>query len=363
MNKNFLKLSFGTFLAAATITAQAKATEAQLSTLISRPPQFVMIGFDGGLDPAQWQATRDLAKELNSKNKAVHFTYFISGAYLLRDANRTIYQPPKRKEGYSAIGFGGNSTQVADRMKQINSAFSEGHEIANRGNGHLNGKLEQWTEADWNQELRQFNDLLFGVYFNNNITPDRQFAQGFAFKEKDIIGFRAPQLGTNDALFPALKNQRIKYDTSTVSSDTQWPSMDKYGIWRISIPMLELGDTGKRITGLDYNFYYTQSGAKADLNNKEKYKSEMLHSYRKYFAKNYYSGRAPIKIGHHFENFNGGAYWEALKEFASDVCGKPEVQCVTYKEYVEWLESLSPEILTAYKEGRFERMTSDTTQP
>jgi len=32
---------------------------------------------------------------------------------------------------------------------------------------------------------------------------------------------------------------------------------------------------------------------------------------------------------------NGGAYWRALEGFTAEVCGKPEVACVSYRDYLK----------------------------
>jgi len=62
-----------------------------------------------------------------------------------------------------------------------------------------------------------------------------------------------------------------------------------------------------------------------------------------------------LNIGHHFSSWNDGAYFDALTQFVEKVCGLDEVKCVTYSEYVKWLESLSPEVLSSYRKGLFER--------
>ena len=53
--------------------------------------------------------------------------------------------------------------------------------------------------------------------------------------------------------------------------------------------------------------------------------------YLDYFKANYTGNRAPLHIGHHFNDYQRGAYREALKTFARSVCGLPEVRCVSYK--------------------------------
>lgn len=106
---------------------------------------------------------------------------------------------------------------------------------------------------------------------------------------------------------------------------------------------------------MDYNFYVADTGAKPDPANAAIYRSRMKRSYLKYFENNYKGNRAPLHIGHHFSLWNGGAYHNALKDFAQEVCGKPEVKCVTYKELVQYMESLKEETIANYQRGNFNR--------
>lgn len=347
------RISLG--LALSFTSANAYAGDIEIKR-VERPPQYIMIGFDGGLDLNQWQATRNFASEMKNTGRPVNFTYFLSGVYFLRNINRHFYAPPKHDVGYSAIGFAKNATDINNRINMMNDSYAEGHEIASKGNGHFNAAAERWSEEDWRSELKQFRDFIFNSYFNNALTPNEKYPQGFAFGEKDIVGFRAPFLATNESLWPTLKELGFKYDTSISGEMTTWPNQDVYGVWRINIPMVEMAGTGKRIIGMDYNFYMAQSRGKEDLANREVYRKQMFDTYMNYFNLNYYGRRAPLNIGHHFSLYNGGAYWEALQDFVKTVCGMPEVQCVSMKSYVSWLESLTPEALQAYRTGQFDLM-------
>jgi hypothetical protein len=51
----------------------------------------------------------------------------------------------------------------------------------------------------------------------------------------------------------------------------------------------------------------------------------------------------------------GGAYNEALKDFARTVCGLPEVRCVTYRVLADYLDRLDAATLQAYQRGDFPR--------
>lgn len=354
MIRRLQKLSLGALIVSATVSTAIASERISAPTRVARPTQFVMVGFDGGLNLQQWQVTRDFAAEMRKNQKPINFTYFLSGVYFLRDANRHFYAPPRHDVGFSNIGFGRSAPEIADRLTQLNDSFLEGHEIASKANGHFDGAAEGWNAQDWDAEFRQFNDILFGAYFNNGLTPNAKYPQGFALSEKDIVGFRAPALGFNDEMFQTLKAYNFKYDVSVPGEMTQWPAKDKYGVWRIPVPMIEVAGTGKKIIGMDYNFYYVQSKAKEDLANREAYRKQMYDSYLNYFFLNYYGRRAPISLGHHFEKYNGGAYWDALQDFTKAVCGMPEVKCVSYKQYAEWLESLTPDTLKAYRSGQFD---------
>ena len=81
----------------------------------------------------------------------------------------------------------------------------------------------------------------------------------------------------------------------------------------------------------------------------------MLRSYFNYFNTNYAGNRAPVHIGHHFFNYQNGAYNDALKSFARAICGLPEVQCITYAALADFLDNQSPEVLSRYRRGDFER--------
>ncbi len=325
----------------------------------SRPPQYVLIGFDGGLDVAQWQKTRDFAQEMRSSNKNINFTYFLSGVYFITWNNRQLYAPPKKSVGASAIGFGQGRADVSSRIEHMNASFREGHEIASLGNGHFNGRENKWNQDDWSSELKQFNDLVFGSYTNNDLSP-----AGYTLSQNDIVGFRAPALATNSDLWPALKNAGFMYDVSTVGHKNRWPQKDNNGVWRFIVPEIEVAGTAKKTLAMDYNFYVVQSGAKPDVANREAYRKQMYDSYMNYFNSNYYGRRAPVSIGHHFALPNDGAYWDALKDFANTVCGEAEVRCLSYKEYAQFLDGLTPETLESFRKGDFEIMPRpDTLTP
>ncbi len=305
------------------------------------PPQYVVMAFDGSYSLEMWQNTLDFAQQMDAENKPVHFTYFLSGVYFLNWRKSDRYLPPIKPAGTSLIGFADSNRDVEKRVAFVNRAISEGHEIGSHANGHFDGSA--WSEKDWQQEFSQFDNLIFNLAQNNDVDPPDRARYTINLSKKDLVGFRAPDLGKDAALYAVLQKNGYRYDTSGVGKAGAWPKKDAYGIWRFPVAQVSYGTTTSTILAMDYNFYFKQSGAKDTAKrgdeNWDKFYKETYSSYLKYFNSNYSGARAPVFIGSHFSEWNDGVYWEAMKNFASEVCGKAEVRCVSYKELMEYLES------------------------
>src|SRR5437016_1686490 len=65
-----------------------------------RPPQFLVVSFDGSGGTELWPYWRLVARRAHAR-----FTFFVSGVYLLDEARRTLYRPPEHRPGHSDIGF------------------------------------------------------------------------------------------------------------------------------------------------------------------------------------------------------------------------------------------------------------------
>ena len=320
-----------------------ETTADQEDFLSAKPPQFVMLAFDGSLSLSFWQESRDFAKAAAARGAPLKFTYFASGVYFTPESSKRSYIAPAGKgPGRSDIGFGGTTGAVALRYGQLNAAASEGHEIASHGNGHFDGT--RWTADDWSSEFDQFNTLMFE-------TP-RDGVPASTAHSPDVVGYRAPLLGQNAALYQMLPTLGFRYDTSKTARPNYWP--EKIGdVWNFPLGELNMSGSGRRVLSMDYNFYVAHSRGLPDPANKAKYKQQMLDTYRGYFTSNYVGNRAPIHIGHHFSRWNGGAYWEAMQEFALEVCGQPNVRCGTYKDLLAFMDGLSPEQLADYRRQAF----------
>jgi peptidoglycan/xylan/chitin deacetylase (PgdA/CDA1 family) len=290
-------------------------------------PQFVLLSFDGSKSITMLNKTRDFAKKMATENKPLHFTYFINAAYFLSKENADLYQPPLQPKGTSAIGFSTRAKDIPLRVQGFVDAVKEGHEIGSHTVGHWNGA--NWSYDDWKQEFTSFNTILSSI----NSFP----------AISNIVGFRAPELGVNDNLYKTLKDFHFTYDASGVGLSKSWPKKDAYGIWHIPLGVIHLGAKRLYSIPMDYNLWMLQSAGKEEAKKGtplwNSYKKDVLDSYLEYFNSNYSSTRAPIVIGNHFSQWNDGVYFEAMKSFAEEVCGKPSVRCVTFKELVNYLNT------------------------
>lgn len=317
-----------------------------------RPPQFVVASFDGSGGVRLWPYWRDVARRANAR-----FTFFVSGVYLLDEARRKTYRPPRHSPGSSDIGFaqaeGDESARAIVRgtLEQIVGAHGEGHEIGTHFNGHFctpyDDNVEEWTREDWQQELREFKKLFFGAAENNHLPASARVP----FGADKIMGGRTPCLqGDFGALYPVLASHGFRYDASQVARLGDWPRRER-GIW--SVPLLEIPFVGHTfdVISMDYNFMANQTGTAPGEIERETYLS-----LRRAFFASYHGNRAPLSIGNHFETWRSWAYNHALTRLLEDVCRLPEVRCATHRELVDWLDSQSPRQLRRARKGTFRHL-------
>ena len=304
----------------------------------ARPPQFIIASFDGSGGARLWTYWRSVAKRVHA-----HFSFFISGVYLIDWAHRDDYLPPDRPRGESAIGFAPDAPWIAAMRRQIALGYREGHEIGTHYNGHFCGAggVAAWTARDWSLELDEFNQLLFGP------------RPTLPFGPREIVGGRTPCLeGNLDALYPVLAKRGFRYDASQTAVIGKWPAK-RHGIW--SFPLLELPFVGHtfRVVSMDYNFMANQGDETAAEIEEETYRT-----FWNAFRATYVGNRAPLSFGNHFETWKSWAYNHALTRFLSRACRLPEVRCGSFEELANWLDALSPKRLARFRAGRFPRVRS-----
>ena len=291
-----------------------------------RPPQFVVVSFDGSGGAEMFEYWRAVARRVHA-----HFTFFVSGVYLVDRAHHLRYRPPRHERGRSDIGFAPDAAFAEETLAQVASAYGEGHEIGTHFNGHFcapyAGNVDQWSAANWSDELDQFDELMFSGH-------------GLPFGPDEVVGSRTPCLqGNLRLLYPVLARRGFRYDASSVALLGAWP-WRAGGIW--SVPLLELPFVGHtfRVVSMDYNFLANQLGSDAVA------ERELYLTFRAAFRRSYRGNRAPLSIGFHFETWHHGAYDRALSRFLTESCRLRDVRCVSMRELVAWLDLRFPRLRT-----------------
>jgi len=287
-------------------------------------PQVVLISFDGAHDLAQWQRSRTLAARTGAR-----FTYFLSCVFLLSRDTRDKYRGPRRSAGRSNVGFAETAQDVLGRLRQIWLARSEGHEIANHGCGHFDGAA--WTAAEWRSELDAFDTVLREAYAINGLPGEPTGWRRFA--ETEVVGFRAPYLSTGGGLYAALADAGLAYDASGVSRGPVAPGGQP--VARFALPRIPEGPRGRLVIAMDYNLFVRHSGGFEKADTDGAFETRTYEAFMAAFDAQYRGGRIPLQVGFHFTLMNGGAYWRALERFAAEVCVRPDVDCVSYGDFLD----------------------------
>ena len=343
---------------------------------VDRPPQFVALAFDNCTELDRWN---ELEQFLRAAGNQIHFTFFISGTNFLSEQARDKYQGPRQAVGRANIDFGGSPDDVRTRVGYINRLRDAGNEIASHAVGHFYGGDTEckpgqrpgrdcgadWTLAEWMDEFGRYKSLFSNVTSNNGIE-----GSGFSFSGDQIVGFRAPQLSTNPAMYQALKSLGYSYDTSWPDGEDvdAWPTKNAQGLWlfklaRVEIAGLVMNERPVTNLSMDYNICVSQLRAQggacetdlSDPEQIEKLGKQMMDTYLNYFRRNYMGNRAPLHIGHHFYGYQNGIYDKTLLKFAKAICSLPEVRCVTYRGLADFMVAQDAATLAAYQRGDFSR--------
>jgi hypothetical protein len=292
----------------------------------ARRPQFVVVSFDGSGGGDMFEYWRAVGRRVNA-----HFTFFVSGVYLIDWDQSSRYHAPRHARGRSDIGFAPGPAFAAATREQAAAAYGEGHEIGTHFNGHFcapyAGNVDEWDARDWADELDQFDSLMFS-------------GDSLPFRSDEVVGTRTPCLqGSPRVLYPVLAQRGFRYDASQIALLGTWPWRER-GIW--SVPLLELPFVGHtfRVVSMDYNFLANQTGASAAL------EQETYLTLRRAFRTSYRGNRAPFSIGFHFETWHDGAYDRALARFLSETCRLRDVRCTSIRELVDWLDLRFPRLAT-----------------
>ena len=309
-----------------------------------KPPQFVVFSWDGAGEDTKKLFSR--FRKAGKKYDAAQ-TFFLSGIYTLPEAKAKRYSPPGRSRGASDIGYL-KDKNIKATLKQVRGAWLEGNEIGTHFNGHFCGAdgVDSWSPQQWKSEIRQ------AKWFVENwkTTTGWKGAEPLPFDyDKELIGGRTPCLEGQPNLLKVAKDMGFRYDSS--GNGTQvWPGK-KHGVWDVPLQAVPFPGRDFETLSMDYNFLANQSKTvDGPKENRPTYKREMRDGLLQGFERAYTSNRAPMVIGNHFENWNGGIYMDAVEDVMKKVCRKDDVRCVSFRQLVDWLDAQEPQTLTKLRQ-------------
>ncbi|MET9293388.1 hypothetical protein [Streptomyces sp. NPDC003077] len=320
---------------------QPKQPKAEKLKPGEKPPQFVVFSWDGALegDDHLFSHFRQVAEQNNAK-----MTFFLTGTYLLPKSKASMYKPPQHKPGESAISYA-TDEHIKDTLKQVRGAWLDGNEIGTHFNGHFCGPKGggDWSAAEWKSEIDQAYSFVQNWKTNTGYTdlPPLPFDY-----EKELVGGRAPCLEGQKNLLTAAKEYGWRYDASSPGDFQIWPSKMN-GIWNFPLQLLPYPKSEKQVLSMDFNFLYNQSGdeTKGDPAKYAEWRKLTRDGYLNGFERVYHGSRAPLFIGNHFEDWNGGIYMKAIEDVMTSVCKREGVRCVSFKQVADWLDAQDPAVL------------------
>jgi hypothetical protein len=304
------------------------------------PPQLVVISWDGaGESPTLPLLShfRGVAKELNAS-----MTLFLSGLYCLTKEQRTLYRPPGREPGASAIPFMSDEA-VRATIQNIGEAWTEGHEIGTHFNGHFcgSGGVGTWTSEQWNDEIDQAVRFVTSWRTTTGFTdlPPLPFDY-----RKELVGGRTPCLEGSANLRTAAGGRGWRYDTSSTGTQV-WPS--KAGpLWALDLQSIPFSGGKGSVLSMDYNLMYNQSKTpNGDPSKRPQWQKDATSTYLAGFTRAYEGNRAPLVIGNHFEDWNGGIYMRAVEDAMRKMATYPDTRFVSFRQLCDFLDAQPPATL------------------
>ncbi|GAA2382885.1 hypothetical protein GCM10010420_01060 [Streptomyces glaucosporus] len=304
-----------------------------------KPPQFVVFSWDGAGedDKRLFSRFREVGREYDA-----HMTYFLSGVYVLPESEADRYQPPGRSPGASDIGYL-KDENVRATLEQLRGAWLDGSEIGTHFNGHFCGPggVGTWTAEQWKSEIEQAKWFVKNWKTTTGWTDEEPLPFDY---DRELVGGRTPCLEGRANLLPAAREMGFRYDSS--GSGTQvWPDKEG-GLWNLPLQQVPVPGRSFETLAMDYNFLANQSGTvNGDPSQRAAWGRQMRDGLLRGFERAYHGNRAPMIVGNHFEDWNGGVYMKAVEDVIKEICPKEDVHCVSFRQLVDWLDAQDPAVL------------------
>ncbi|MFJ7158359.1 hypothetical protein ACIQUQ_25945 [Streptomyces sp. NPDC101118] len=306
------------------------------------PPQFVVFSWDGAGEVGNGLFPRFLKV---AKDHGAAMTFFLSGIYLLPESKKSLYKPPNNPVGASDIGYL-TDDHVRETIKNVRQAWLDGHEIGTHFNGHFcggSGSVGRWTGADWQSEIDQAVSFVTNWRTNTGFTDLEPLPFDY---RKELVGARTPCLLGQENLLPTAEKLGWRYDASSPGGTQVWPKK-KGGIWDLPLQALPFPGHSFEVLSMDYNILANQSKntTRGVPSNYPGWRTQATGTYVNGFKRAYETNRAPLFIGNHFEQWNGGIYMDAVEEALKAMADKKDVRLVSFRQFADWLDVQSPAVL------------------
>lgn len=306
------------------------------------PPQFVVFSWDGAGEIGNGLFPRFLKL---AKDHGAGMTFFLSGLYLLPESKKDLYRPPNNPVGASDIGYL-KDENVRNTLKCVREAWLDGHEIGTHFNGHFcggSGSVGKWTPEDWQSEIDQAVSFVTNWRTNTGFTDLEPLPFDY---RKELTGSRTPCLLGQDNLLPTAQKLGWRYDSSSPGGLQQWP-VKRGGLWDLPLQSMPFPGHSFEVLSMDYNILANQSKntTRGAPSNYPAWRSQATASYLGGFKRAYETNRAPLFIGNHFEEWNGGIYMDAVEEALKGMADKKDVRLVSFRQFADWLDVQNPKVL------------------
>lgn len=168
---------------------------------------------------------------------------------------------------------------------------------------------------------------------------------------KELVGARTPCLLGQANLLPTARKRGWRYDASSPGGLQVWPTK-KQGIWDFPLQSIPFPGHSECLS-MDFNLMFNQSrnSTKGPPANYPRWRKEAADAYIAGFQRAYDTNRAPLFVGNHFEQWNGGIYMDAVEEAIKHIAGgkHKDVRLVSFRQLCDWLDAQDPQVLASLR--------------
>ena len=290
-------------------------------------PQFVLVGFDvTPLSPAR--GTEQVLGNVNAGRDPADpprtFTLFVGTGGMTLAPTRHDLTPEElpyvgvlpRNE--YVFPYAASLADIRVTVENIRRLIARGAEIGAHTVRHSHGR--EFTRERWDFELEDHARILDVLGLDHP------------------IGFRAPFLETNDALYDSLAAHGYTYDCSATESRRRWPTRHgESGVWVFGVPTVAIPGRDRPVLLYDLNLDARLHAAAINAGTSGE---TAIHAFmdRAFedaaydeFMVRYRGTRAPFLVSGH------GGFQRPIGRFMRRVCGMPDVRCTTFREAAAYM--------------------------